>query len=152
MAYQSTIVRCYSDFEGNGWLAYDRAFSCQMTAIKSLDWSELNSTLYKLCFVGKAKRDIVCSTYLKHNHRTSDCTDAPSLALGKISDHGLAFGTKRGASRYVEICRLYNAIGGSKCRFKECKYAHLCSECRRPHPLLACPSLSDEPKCQKTED
>ena len=90
LSINNNIVRCYSDFEGNGWLAYDRAFRCQMTAIKSLDWSELNSTLYNLCFVGKAKRDIVCSTCLKHNHRTSDCPDAPSSALGKISDHGLA--------------------------------------------------------------
>ena len=96
MAYQQTIVRCYSDFEGSGWLAYDRAFRCRMTAIKSLDWSELNSTLYNLCFAGKAKRDIVCCTCLKHNHRTSDCPNAPSLALGKKSDHSLAFGTKRG--------------------------------------------------------
>ena len=26
MAYQSVIVRCYTDYEGDSWLAYDRAF------------------------------------------------------------------------------------------------------------------------------
>ena len=38
----------------------------------------------------------------------------------------------------VEICRLYNAISGSRCQYTNCQYAHLCSKCKRSHPLAEC--------------
>ena len=59
MAYQSTIVKCHSDFEGSAWMAYDRAFKRQAAAKKTLNWSQLNPTLYSLCFAGKVKTDIL---------------------------------------------------------------------------------------------
>ena len=141
MAYQATIVRCYSDFEGDGWMAYDRAFRRQMAAVRSLDWSELNSTLYNLCFAGRAKRDMVCASCLSRNHKTADCPDSTSSFSSKRLDRRSLRGQDR-SERSVEICRLYNARGAPKCHFK---YAHLCIEYRRPHPVSSCPSGSRAP-------
>lgn len=36
MAYQSTIVKCYKDFEGLGWAQYNRAFRRQVAVTKDL--------------------------------------------------------------------------------------------------------------------
>ena len=53
IAYQSTIITCYTDFEGNAWVTYDRAYRRQAAVRKSLDWSRLNPTLYSLVLPGE---------------------------------------------------------------------------------------------------
>ena len=50
MAYQKTIIRAHHSFTGEGWAVYD---SCFRT--KSLDWAEVDLTLYNETFVGRAK-------------------------------------------------------------------------------------------------
>ena len=47
-AYQSTIIKCYRDYGGLGWAQYDRAFRRQVAVTKSLNWSQINGTLYSL--------------------------------------------------------------------------------------------------------
>ena len=56
MAYLSLIVKCSRDYEGYGWVLYDRAFRRQVAVTKDLHWSKLNPTLHSLCMVGKAVR------------------------------------------------------------------------------------------------
>ena len=150
MAYQSTIVKCHSDFEGSAWMAYDRAFRRQAAAKKTLDWSQLNPTLYSLCFAGKAKTDIVCTSCLSREHKSMDCPDRSSK---RYQQRSTAPGSNSSIHREgsVEICRLYNAKGGSKCRFKECRYAHLCRACKRPHPWSSCANEAPELKKPKME-
>ena len=144
MAYQATIIKCYTDFEGSAWMAYDRAYRRQAAAKKSLDWSQLNPTLYSLCFAGRAKRDLVCTNCLSHDHKSEDCSEAGRP--NKFRDRPRYSNTRNDSS--AELCRLFNARGGSKCRFKECKYAHLCKECKRPHPWSAC-STNTAPETKK---
>ena len=43
----------------------------------------------------------------------------------------------RPLSTYYAGC-IYNSPGRSRCRFPLCRYAHLCSRCRRPHSLAKC--------------
>ena len=45
MAYQTTILRCYRDFEGPAWAQYDRAYHRQAALSKDLNWSRINTTL-----------------------------------------------------------------------------------------------------------
>lgn len=52
MAYQSTIVRCYRDYDGLCWVQYDQTFRRQVAVTKSLNSSLINVTLYSLCFAG----------------------------------------------------------------------------------------------------
>ena len=78
MAYQTTILRCYCDFEGAAWAQYDRAYRRQAALSKDLNWSRINTTLYSLCFAGRAKRGQVCSHCLSNNHQSDNCPEAPA--------------------------------------------------------------------------
>ena len=73
LTYQSTIVKCIKDFEGLGWAQYDRAFRRQVAVTKDLRWSQINGTLYSLCFAGKAKKSAICAHCLSDNHSTELC-------------------------------------------------------------------------------
>ena len=42
LAYQSTIIKCYKDYDGLGWVHYDRAFRRQVAITKNLNWSHIN--------------------------------------------------------------------------------------------------------------
>ena len=130
MAYQTTILRCYRDFEGAAWAQYDRAYRRQAALSKDLNWSRINTTLYSLCFAGRAKRGHVCTHCLSNNHQSEACPEAPAPRRTT---------TYSGSSPApLEICRLFNAKGGSKCHYKSCKFAHSCSRCRGSHPASVC--------------
>ena len=141
MAYQSTTVKCYKDFEGLGWAQYNRAFRRQVAVTKDLRWSQINGTLYSLCFAGKAKKSAICYHCLSDNHPSERCPEAPIYLAGKP-----------GPSRKeaVPVCRLYNAPGGSRCRFKHCRYLHQCLGCGLDHPKSACTSGPDGEKARST--
>ena len=115
LAYQSTIIKCYRDYDGMGWAQYYRAFRRQVAVTKSLHWSQIKGMLYSLCFAGKGRRSAVCIHCLSDNHASERCPDAPATT-SKL----------RGGSTSTnnELCRLFNATGGSRCRYKACKYAH----------------------------
>ena len=137
LAYQSTIVKCYKDFEGLGWAQYDRAFRRQVAVTKDLRWSQINGTLYSLCFAGKAKKSAVCAHCLSDNHSTERCPEAPpSSSKSRQGDRDY---TRRDRET-APICRLFNAPGGSRCRFKHCRYLHQCIACGQDHPKSACNS------------
>lgn len=133
LAYQSTIIKCYRDYDGLGWAQYDRAFRRQVAVTKSLNWSQINGTLYSLCFAGKGRRSAVCIHCLSDNHASERCPDAPAISATTSKLRG-------STSTSNELCRLFNATGGSRCRYKACKYAHRCSVCRQDHPRSACPT------------
>ena len=75
LAYQSTIIKCYREYDGLGWAQYDRAFRRQVAVTKSLHWSHINGSL---CFAGKGRRSAVCVHCLSYNHVSEHCPDAPA--------------------------------------------------------------------------
>ena len=127
MVYQSTIIKYYKDYDGLGWAQYDRAFRRQVAITKNLNWSHINGTLYSLCFAGKVKHNVICIYCLSDNHASEKCPEAPPTA----KRHPTL------ASSPLEICRLFNANGGSRCHYMKCKCAHRCSTCNQDH-LQAC--------------
>ena len=82
---------------------------------------------------------------LGDTHSSQECTHAPT-GPGPTSDgsptppvrrpQGGNANRDRGAT--VEICRLFNSPGGSRCKYPFCRYVHLCIKCRRPHPVAEC--------------
>ena len=50
-------MKCSRDYDGMGWVLYDRAFHRQVAVTKELNWSKLNPTLHSLCLAGKARRN-----------------------------------------------------------------------------------------------
>ena len=143
MAYQAIILKAYRDFDGFGWAQYDRAFCRQAAITKDLNWSRINITLYSICFAGKQKHSMVCSTCLSDNHATNQCPETnPWGALNTMFPHPQPFNQPPHAAQFSgpapKICRLFNHPGGSSCKYNPCKYAHVCSGCGSPHSRAEC--------------
>lgn len=147
MAYQSIIIRCYADYEGDGWLAYDRAFRRKAAYEKDLNWSKLNTSFYQFCLAGYAKKNVVCRICLRHDHKAAECPEKDDTSHYVI--RARSSGQKARASKSVEICKLFNHKEGNKCHFEDCIFAHLCRQCSRPHPASACPGWGDPAKRAK---
>jgi hypothetical protein len=69
MAYMACIVRCHKDYEGPAWELYDRAFRRRAEMTKDLNWSVVNTSLFNLCFGGRA----IGQLCLSEHHTTERC-------------------------------------------------------------------------------
>ena len=77
MGYLIVIVKCVRDFEGQACAQYDRAFRQRMAAAKDWRWSNVNTTLFNLCFAGKARRNVACKFCTSDEHALENCLDNP---------------------------------------------------------------------------
>ncbi len=137
MAYQSIIVRCYTDYEGDGWLAYDRAYWRKAVYEKCLDWSKLNVAFYQFCLAGNAKRNAVCRICLRHDHQTADCNEADKNYL-RPGYPTPDVGFSRPVNSGVEICRLYNAMANQNVSIENANSAKAASSFGVPRIGKAC--------------
>ena len=136
-------------------MLYDRAFRRRAEATKNLNWSVVNTSLFNLCFGGRARRKVICQICLSEQHTANTCPKSV-LALGQpllysasqvlpgevfappppmYQPNAFRSGaphtfqpSSRGQSQ--EICRLFNAKNGNRCRFPQCRFAHVCARCR----------------------
>ena len=60
-------------YEGLAWVRYDMSFRRQAPASGNRNWSEVNSTLYSVCFTGKSQRNLQCELCLVKSHTTNNC-------------------------------------------------------------------------------
>ena len=159
MAYQALIVKCSRDYEGLGWVMYDRAFRRQVAVTKDLNWSKLNPTLHSLCLAGKARRNKFCSICLSDNHATEQCPESwqgcsSAISVGHFRPSSpyhfpqvgpvTAFAQPPGlplAPLPSQVCRLFNKPEGPRCTFSPCKFAHVCI-CKGPHSRSECRARS----------
>lgn len=79
------------------------------------------------------------------NHLPKDCLYAPEEPgpSGRPTQAGAPRGagprSRSAQGSSVEICQLYNRLAGNACRYKQCRYAHICATCRRGgHPASEC--------------
>lgn len=141
-SYLRIITKASRTFEGPAWASYDMAFRRQAANRGSLDWGTVDAALYSEAFAGRAKAIPRCRYCLADTHPSPDCPHA--LTEGQTPQSQMAERPGRSTPRAsrssasVEICRLYNAAGGSRCRFPQCRYAHVCARCRRPHSASEC--------------
>ena len=152
MAYMISIVRASQEYEGAAWAAYDTAYRRQAAAQGRTGWSQINPSLYAICFTGKAKKSERCDRCLSATHRADDCSlaaeDDPDVtkrlkaiksavvALTRPSSGGRP---REPRERSSETCRNWNR---NRCSFPGCLYTHLCTSCRGNHPALECPTRS----------
>lgn len=150
MGYLWTIVCASRNFEGTAWVSYDAAYRRQMANRKSFDWAAINPTIYNEAFTGRAKLLPRCRYCLADTYEARECQYAPRDKppppmmprwAGWVSPtRSEGLGDRACAGRRVEICNLFNHPEGNKCSLKWCRYAHLCSRCRRGlHPAAKCP-------------
>ena len=119
MAYMISIIRASQEYEGAAWAAYDAAFRRQAAATGQRDWGKINSSLYTICFTGKAKRSQRYDNCLSAAHKTAECyavgDEEPDVAgrVRAVESALLAFSTNHGSPagrgpRSAEVCRLFN--------------------------------------------
>ena len=137
MAYLRTIVRASHNFEGSAWVIYDTAYRRQAANNRRLDWATTDPALYNVAFTGRAKAIPRCRFCLADSHQSQECIFAPEET--KLQCMGQQPPWRGSATVPVaQICRLFNWPGGNACRFRQCRYAHLCARCNRPHPVSEC--------------
>ena len=141
MGYQRTIVRASRNYEGTAWASYDVAFQRQAAATHSLNLGTVDSTLYNEAFTGRARLTTRCKYCLGDSHGSFECIYAPppSNAPGLPGSQPRP-GLPRSGAGGPELCLKFNKPEGNRCYFRRCKFAHLCSKCRQPHPSAECPA------------
>lgn len=131
--YLRTIVRASRNFEGSSWVSYDSAFRRLAANSCSFDWGVIEPSLYNEAFTGRARIKTRCAHCLEDSHQTKSCPLLPSEDWPRPSrrDAPPASG--------VPLCGLFNSLKGNSCRFQDCRFAHICSLCRKGgHPASAC--------------
>ncbi len=73
MAYMVNIIRASQESEGAAWVAYDAAYRRQAAATGVKKWGGVNSSLYTICFTGKARKSVRCDHCLSAGHKTGEC-------------------------------------------------------------------------------
>ena len=153
-AYLRIITKASRTFDSSAWASYDMAYRRQAANRGSLDWGVVDPALYNEAFAGRAKLIPRCRYCLADTHSSQECLHAPAEAPpgGPVQadsrpPRSLSRQPQEPTARQVsaDICRLFNAPGGSRCRFTQCRYAHLCSRCRRPHPAAECGDRRQQP-------
>ena len=146
MAYLINTVRASQEFEGSAWAVYDAAYRRQAAATGHAKWSQVNPSLYSVCFTGKAKSTARCERCLSAAHKSEDCSlpaeEDPDVGKRlKAIESAVVALTQGGATsaprgRSMDICRKFNL---RQCSYRMCKYVHLCASCRGNHPAVECP-------------
>ena len=62
------ILKASQEYEGTAWAAYDVAYRQQAASTGHKQWSEVNASLYAVCFTGKGKRSQRCEVCLSATH------------------------------------------------------------------------------------
>ena len=60
LSYMIDIIRASQDFEGSAWVTYDDTFRRQVANNKEKIWSNINTSLFLLCFTSKARTSRRC--------------------------------------------------------------------------------------------
>ena len=146
-------------------MLYDRAFRQRAEATKDLNWPVVNTSLFNLCFEGRAWCRVICQIFLSKQHSANACpkrvfalgqpllNSAAQVLSGEAFTPPLttvwpnalypsvqhALQSPAWGQSQVEIYRLFNAKNGNRCRFPQCCFAHVCIHCRsRGHTASQC--------------
>ena len=135
------VMRSARNFEGRGWVAYDRMYChqalVQQNPLHTLLWAVEDATLYNEVFVGHARIVHRWAHCLNEHHTSEACPDMavfcpqwqyqPQAQWPALPQPGA-----------IEACRKFNE---NRCFVWRCKYRHACVICDQPHPAAECPRL-----------
>ena len=137
MAYLRTIVRAHRSFSGEGWVTYDTCFRRKAAARKSLDWGQVDFTLYNETFTGRTKSIPRCKFCMSEHHSSTECIFTASDPSKRMLPPANTYYTD-GNKPFDHLCHLYNSKLGNRCHFNPCKFTHSCVECGNNHPASQC--------------
>ncbi len=150
LSYMAMIIKCARDYEGIAWAQYDRNFRKAKCQRKDLRWSQIDQTMYTVCFNSRNSRCMVCDHCLSDTHAAAQCPEIQSQWFwpSQPSGSGGNIRSVRGPGQFEKkqrkleggttprYCWTFNA--GAKCSYESCKFAHICSECNGEHPKVSC--------------
>ena len=148
LAYMASIIRVSQDYSGLAWVRYDAAFRRQAALTGNRRWSQINATIYTVCFTGNAQVSSRCELCLGTTHSSKECAlrgdpDPEMQARVKaIETAVLALAAKQvkpiSTGQVLpsgQVCRLWNR---NACTYTRCRHAHVCSSCGADHPAVSC--------------
>ena len=77
LGYQTLIVEARMEYEGDGWLGYDRRFRQTAAATPDITWAKIEPTLWNKAFAGQASSSR-CKYCFSLTHRSEECDWAPT--------------------------------------------------------------------------
>ena len=142
-----TITRVSRDFAGLAWVRHGASFRRQAAITGNKKWSQINPSLYSICFTGCAQVQSRCELCMSVVHSTKQCvlvTDTdPELParIKAVESAVVSLAAQQSSSLKAhcpsssEVCRLYNE---NRCRFPKCRYRHACAKCGESQPAISC--------------
>ncbi len=136
LAYMLAVMRAQKEFEEPAWRLYDIAFREKAASTGNRRWSQLDPVLYNQIFTGRARRVAICTHCNATNHTSEECAEAPPRKRAAMS-HEPSGG--RRAEGEAGVCWQFNQ---GHCEYHpSCRFQHVCSACKRKHPLVRCPRV-----------
>ena len=130
LGYQALILQAYTDFGGDAWGKYDRAFRLKAPSQRDKRWSVIDTTLWSLAFSAKSRDNGQCTPRDTSTEVTVHCPPV--------------------VRRVPQVCYKWNRDPAPDCTYRNCKYEHQCSYCiNNPkaadtaHKAIHCPYYSN---------
>lgn len=149
MAYQSIIAKASKQYKWPAWVVYDQNFRQEAAGDLLQSWAKVDPSIYALCFTGQAASlENWCTRCQCLDHSTANCPAQPSrkrswaaATSSPVTQYRAGLGRQ---SQEQQICIKFNKFDGD-CRFgRQCKFMHVCSACREPHPMSRCKKKSTQ--------
>ena len=134
LGYQSLIIEAKMQYEGSGWLSYDRRFRLNAAAQPDQKWSLMDGTLWNIAFAGAARADR-CKLCFMLSHKSEECALAVSQQKQGFQQTGkhIPYSQQHGSG--MPICRDWNFTPSASCSFQDCKFLHACVYCSQDTSL-----------------
>jgi len=110
-------------YEGRGWLNYDRRFRQAAAANLTSKWSSLDSDLWHMRFTSLRRRLIQCQYCHLIRHTSAECIWSPcQQSLVQPASEAVSHSS-------MPVCKSWNFSPNPDCAFQACKFQHICIYC-----------------------
>ena len=76
LGHQTLTIEAFLEYQGDGWLGYDRRFRQRAAANPGLVWANIDTTLWNLAFAGQGSTSRCCHCFCL-SHTTDQYDQAP---------------------------------------------------------------------------
>lgn len=135
MAYQTIIAKASQRYRRLSWVIYDYNFRQEAAGNPEQSWARVDPSIYTQCFTDQAiSAENWCTRCQCIDHTMSSCPYRPRNSGAARAEPVLWLVP----GKQDQVCIKYNNFNRD-CKFgKECRFLHVCSSCRQPHPVSCC--------------
>ena len=130
-----TIPRCYFQRICRDFASY-MLFRQQAATSNTVDWSQLNSTLYAVTFLAQqGNRTRPCTLCMESDHREDECSLGSDDHPMSVKRDGAGHLKEFNGLRQQQVCFTWNE---GRCFCNGCRFRHVCARCQGEHRLIDC--------------